>query len=106
MRLIVVEAAPALRCGGANLGHSRLAQVAGLAKDVDEHLFGELAGEGVLQRRMVGGEEDAAVGHAVMGAMGEDVGGAADGVSVTLEVVKVAVEGDLAECDDHADVLQ
>ena len=66
-----------------------------LLEYLDEHLPRQLAGLGVLVRRMIGRQQDLAVRHFVTRAMLEDVGLLALQQAAALEVIQIGVEADL-----------
>ena len=75
-------------------------------EDIEEHTARQLAGIGVLERGMEAGDQIATAGKGVFGAMGELERRFAFTPVGPHQVLHIAVEGDPAEADNHAQISQ
>ena len=80
--------------------------LAGAAKNLEHHGRGELARVGILQRRMIAGEQPAVSGNGVLDAMAEDPIATAIDLTGAEEMGDNAVKADLAQTDDGAHLRQ
>jgi len=81
-------------------------QFPGTAKDLGHHGFGEPAGVGVLERRMVGAQQLDAVREFVELTMSENESRFGSEDAGSFQVVQVGVKGDFPQGDDDLDAMK
>src|SRR5215813_4541203 len=70
-------------------------------EDIQQHPLRQFAGVGVLQRRMIGAQENAPGGQRVLSSVDENISGLRLEQAVPLQIIEVSVESNLAQNGHH-----
>src|SRR5690349_13109875 len=94
------------RCSARGLFSGGVGEKFRPVEDRQEHWPGELAGVGVLQGRVIAGDDSKTIGQGEFGAVGEVVSAARVEDAGAFGPCEEAVERDAAQTDDYAQIRQ